>query len=369
MRYMIRILSILMVFFYFQLFPQQKAEAPPHQREPFYEVIGVPINQTQEQLREQLRRYIKWRAYPEGKEPIIVGVPQVRYIPTYIPLPFYQPDSLSYIAYRNGDMTFFDPNCVCDDNVEVSRIKKQIALQRAGVEKLLIVRSALYHYYLEHKKLPETLEGLTGPYPSNYLSQNPFSQLVHSGTSLALENTGIIYQPERLRSEQVWKSMGEVLRIGGMAEPSIAIEPLEITVYESSFLMLVTSGPYPVRSYEVGLGAEQRTPTGVYSIKRKINQPVSLSGVYGTRGLVLSITDYAIHGTNMPSSIGRAVSKGCIRLHNNQVEELFSMVSLGTKVTITNDAPSNYRQPNASPFYLKARKDEETPGIVYHWKH
>ncbi|MED0737775.1 L,D-transpeptidase [Aneurinibacillus thermoaerophilus] len=366
----IRIILVVLLFFYFQFFPQSRLEAPARPAAPFYEVIGVPTGQTQEQLKQQLHRYIERRHYPPGKEPVIVGLPQVRFIPVYTPLPFYQPNTLSYIAYNKGkDITFFNPFCTCDDQPEVKRIKKAIALQRNSLEKLLVMRSALYNYYLYHDTLPKQLDALTAPFPHNYLSQIPFVQPIHDGRAPALENTGIIYQPERFDPQQAWQTIAEVLRIGGMPEPSIELQPLEIVVYQPSFRMIVYAGPYTVRSYYIGLGAADRTPAGVYFITKKVNQPLSQSKVYGTRGLVLSDTDYAIHGTNDPASIGKAVSKGCIRLHNFQVEEIFSMISIGTKVTITEKAAPGFHQPNAPGFYLKARKDEENPGNVYHWKH
>lgn len=45
-------------------------------------------------------------------------------------------------------------------------------------------------------------------------------------------------------------------------------------------------------------------------------------------------TMYRIHGTNEPSSIGRAVSNGCIRMFNEHVEDLYERVPLGTKVFV-----------------------------------
>jgi hypothetical protein len=370
MTLIIRIISIFLVFFYFQFFPQQHLEAPGRSPETFYEVIGVPTGQTHEQLKQGLRDYIKKRNYPPGKTPVIIGVPQVLFIPVYTPLPFYQPSSLSYIASNNGeDITFFDPFCTCESNEEISSIKKTIALQRNRLEKLLVVRSALYNYYLYNGKLPEKLSELTAPFPVNYLSQIPFVQPVHNGLILPLENTGVIYQPSLFNPQQAWQTLNEVLRIGGMPAPSVELKPLEIVVYQSSFRMIVYSGPYTVRSYYIGLGAEHRTPVGTYFITKKINDPVSKSKVFGTRGMVLSDTDYAIHGTNDPNSIGKAVSKGCIRLHNFQVEELFSMAPIGTRVTITEGAAPGFHQPNAPGFYLEARKDEENPKQLYHWKH
>jgi lipoprotein-anchoring transpeptidase ErfK/SrfK len=56
-------------------------------------------------------------------------------------------------------------------------------------------------------------------------------------------------------------------------------------------------------------------------------------GVLGTRRINLG-NGYALHGTNNPSSIGQAVSHGCVRLRNEDIEKLYPMVSLGTPVYI-----------------------------------
>lgn len=56
-------------------------------------------------------------------------------------------------------------------------------------------------------------------------------------------------------------------------------------------------------------------------------------GVLGTRRLVLG-DGYALHGTNVPESIGRSVSHGCVRLRNEDIEKLYEMVPVGTPVYI-----------------------------------
>ena len=45
-------------------------------------------------------------------------------------------------------------------------------------------------------------------------------------------------------------------------------------------------------------------------------------------------TLYRIHGTNAPSSIGHAASSGCIRMFNEDIQELYSQVTHGTKVIV-----------------------------------
>jgi lipoprotein-anchoring transpeptidase ErfK/SrfK len=54
----------------------------------------------------------------------------------------------------------------------------------------------------------------------------------------------------------------------------------------------------------------------------------------GARALYLGSTIYRIHGTNEPSSIGKAASSGCIRMLNADVTELYRLVKLGSEVTV-----------------------------------
>ena len=54
----------------------------------------------------------------------------------------------------------------------------------------------------------------------------------------------------------------------------------------------------------------------------------------GARAMYLGSSVYRIHGTNDPSTIGKFVSSGCIRLTNEDVTDLFSRVNVGTKVVV-----------------------------------
>ncbi len=68
--------------------------------------------------------------------------------------------------------------------------------------------------------------------------------------------------------------------------------------------------------------------------------PITVAGGHpknplGVRALYLGSTMYRIHGTDAPWTIGQNVSKGCIRMHNEHVIELYSRVGVGTKVVAT----------------------------------
>src|ERR1700682_3262044 len=55
----------------------------------------------------------------------------------------------------------------------------------------------------------------------------------------------------------------------------------------------------------------------------------------GVAAMTLAGGEYAIHGTNMPGSVGGFVSYGCIRMLNADITDLYQRVSVGTSVTVT----------------------------------
>lgn len=105
-----------------------------------------------------------------------------------------------------------------------------------------------------------------------------------------------------------------------------------IIIYPARRILELYQGTQRIRYYPIAIGKKSTpTPPGHYTIASKTVHP---GGVFGSRWLGLSIPHYGIHGTNNPSSIGQAVSKGCIRMHNHDVENLFQLVGIGTPVTI-----------------------------------
>jgi len=100
-----------------------------------------------------------------------------------------------------------------------------------------------------------------------------------------------------------------------------------------------------VRVYSTAVGAPKSpSPSGSFQIVNHIPQPTwytkgkivppGPANPLGTRWLGLSLKGYGIHGTNVPSSIGKNASHGCIRMRNRDVEELFEMVAVGDAVEL-----------------------------------
>ena len=117
----------------------------------------------------------------------------------------------------------------------------------------------------------------------------------------------------------------------------------------ASRLLTLYEGMEKVRIYPVAVGApETPSPVGEFSIsekevnpswtdpKTKITVPSGPSNPLGYRWLGL-YGNYGIHGTNAPWSIGCSVSHGCIRMYEEDVEELFESAPMGTPVEIIYD--------------------------------
>jgi lipoprotein-anchoring transpeptidase ErfK/SrfK len=133
----------------------------------------------------------------------------------------------------------------------------------------------------------------------------------------------------------------------------------------NTFLYLVLNGKQAMR-YGIGVGREGFTWSGEQTVARKTEWPdwrppsEMLSrqpylprfmaggpgNPLGARAMYLGETEYRIHGTNKPDTIGKRVSSGCIRLTNEDVADLYERVKIGAKVIVlpaTRPIPSAHR--------------------------
>ena len=329
------------------------------------EVIAVPSAMDASRLHDQVKRYLDARR-PSLTQPFTVMlVPEVAGMPLFAPLPFYRPQQVRGLLRYNPvtrtvmDETWFDgPN----SSREPAQLAAQEALakEQEVLQHIAILRNAVYRHYQRNGKLPASLADLTGAYPGNSLPQIPSPP-----ASLGLETYP--YLPGNFQPDQAWSSMREVLPLPGYPEPVQPLEPLQLHLYEASRTLELRSGQHLIRRYPIGLGRNGSTPDGYHTILQKVSKPRGHDNIYGTRGMVFQADGYAIHGTNDPDSIGKYSSLGCVRLHNEAVEELYSFVSLGTEVVVS---PSSALRPawsNPAPFVMAAGTEEETPLVVYKW--
>ena len=113
---------------------------------------------------------------------------------------------------------------------------------------------------------------------------------------------------------------------------------------EDRKLALVEDGQVK-KVYTVAVGKPSTpSPVGTFTIERRVKNPVyhhegktvepGAGNPVGTRWMGLSIKGFGIHGTNMPKSIGKAASHGCIRMGKADIEDLFDRVQVGDTVEL-----------------------------------
>jgi lipoprotein-anchoring transpeptidase ErfK/SrfK len=146
--------------------------------------------------------------------------------------------------------------------------------------------------------------------------------------------------PERLRRQ--------VVEYSGREAPGTIIVDTPNT-----YLFLVMPDGKAMR-YGIGVGRSGFTWAGTQTVARKSEWPDwyppsemiarqpylprfvagGPTNPLGARAMYLGNTEYRIHGTNQPETIGHNVSSGCIRLNNDDVIDLYSRVNIGAKVVV-----------------------------------
>lgn len=132
--------------------------------------------------------------------------------------------------------------------------------------------------------------------------------------------------------------------------------------------------------YPVAVGkASTPSPTGVFTIVNHVKNPTYYRpgavippgrwNPVGNRWMGLSVKGYGIHGTDVQSSVGKAVSHGCIRLRKHDIEALFAKVNVGTRVMILAQRdretialfgePAGVKSPDAPSMVLAAKQGQK----------
>ncbi len=169
-------------------------------------------------------------------------------------------------------------------------------------------------------------------------------------------------------------SLGKIARRNGttveliqksnnLSNPNIIRKGDRLLILKGKFLIKVSKSKNELilyfknrffKRYPVATGKFDKTPEGTFKIVEKTKNPVWWSpdgkevpfgdpkNILGTRWMSIRATGktpdargYGIHGTWDDASIGKSASAGCIRMHNKDVEELFTMVPRGTEVLIS----------------------------------
>ena len=132
--------------------------------------------------------------------------------------------------------------------------------------------------------------------------------------------------------------------------------PGTIVISTSERRLYLVLSDHSALKYGVGVGRQGFTWSGVTRVamkkewpdwtppaamlRRRPDLPRYMKGgienPLGARALYLGASEFRIHGSNEPETIGQAVSSGCIRMTNDDVKDLYERVPVGSKVIVEN---------------------------------
>lgn len=148
--------------------------------------------------------------------------------------------------------------------------------------------------------------------------------------------------------------IAQVNGVTGYVQPGqvmrIPTDRVNVLVDLDARVLLYRHGDEVVRLWDIGIGKPgHETPLGVYEVGHKIEKPAHTTkglpygdpdNPLGSRWMGLrrpgqdKDTSYGIHGTSAPDGVGGAVSLGCVRMRNQDVDELFEILPRGAQVVI-----------------------------------
>src|SRR6476469_7853006 len=224
-----------------------------------------------------------------------------------------------------------------------------------------------YGHQLDSQQLPAMAPGAASPIandpdevrPPAGIGVAPQGPPPSATAALPPEDRPEIGQPKELP-----QNLKKQLVDFGTKEPAGTI----IIDTSNTYLYLVLGGGKALR-YGIGVGRDGFTWAGTERVSRMSEWPDwhppsemidrqpylprfmagGPGNPLGARALYLGKTLYRIHGTNQPSTIGTFVSSGCIRLINEDVEDLYSRVQVGTRVVVLPGRPAENVANGAAP--------------------
>lgn len=148
-----------------------------------------------------------------------------------------------------------------------------------------------------------------------------------------LEPTGTV-------DSATWRALGHgVVRPSRPASGPLPKGTLRLEINTEKLTLTLLFDDKEWRVYPIAAGKwETMTPVGEWRI---VDKGVRVGGPFGSRWMALDVPwgSYGIHGTSMPWTIGGYFSSGCVRMFNEDVEEIFDLVPHGTLVTVKGYLP------------------------------
>lgn len=229
-----------------------------------------------------------------------------------------------------------------------------------------LVRTALESYRKDVGQAPPQIEKLLQDYPNNYLSFIPIE--ADSGSNEVTEvyngDGGWVYDPKAT-------DVSHMFYANSSRGAEVPFDPIHLEINKAEYQLKLVSGPYLLWDKEIGIGANGSTPEGEFRVVDRVQRPKGkTSQSYGDAGLGLGAI--ALHGTYDESSIGSGKSLGCVRLTNEDIQQVFPFVPKGAEVRISSkdNTPNLLEQVNQTSRIIPAslpQHSESTEKVIFHW--
>ncbi len=215
-----------------------------------------------------------------------------------------------------------------DNLIEARRRHKEAMSQQGDANKLKELQKKL-----EEINLKIIFSRLLDEYSSEYIvkPKDALSKIAREFNT----TVELIKRANSLNSDTI--RPGQKLKVNTSA--------FSMVVDKSQNLLFLKRKDEVVKTYVVATGKDNSTPAGNFKITVKLANPTwyktgaviapdSAENILGSRWMGFDLKGYGIHGTTEPDNLGKQVTLGCVRMNNQDAEELFGLVPPGTEVTI-----------------------------------
>ncbi len=223
--------------------------------------------------------------------------------------------------------------------VVISGKSKIIAASAAMAFSLTSIHLAAKAHIASLQREQEQLEKTAVSTQQSALSQDSFlNELKPIPPAPVAPNIGAVTEPSA--------HAPSITRRSQAAERSASPAPKrQIIISIADRQLAVIDHGQVFKTYPIAVGARGTpSPDGDFVIVNHAKDPVYRHGdkeiapgkdnPLGTRWMGLSLKGYGIHGTNVQSSVGKAISHGCFRMRKQDVEELYTLVRVGDTVMV-----------------------------------
>ena len=230
-----------------------------------------------------------------------------------------------------------------------ARLRDESASQRLLLADLLNVRNSRYLEGAARSRFPKSERKL---HVLPWLQRDPLAMVYARARTwtYTVKPDDTLYRIARRYGttvefiEQLNRLKGGCLKPGQVLLITDQVFTLEIN--KALNRLYFKAGDVLIKVYPVSTGkSSQQTPVGTFFIQSRYPYPTwfhkgvvvaaaSADNYLGSRWLGFNKPQFGIHGTIFPELIGQSVSKGCIRMKNEDVEELYDLIPVGTIVVI-----------------------------------